>query len=157
MVLVLRVAKLETPPQTHDFFWFPHNTHTFPPFQFTRFYLHNISSVTPQARRKLENEQAFMRFESMKQRKMCVSCTLLLPPLMLELANRIKLLYVIVYFVVFLRPKFIWVCTLFMFLKLAPAERKPIKSKVVMYMHQQKTATWRHWRPINGTLLRESF
>ena len=31
VVLVLRVAKLETPPQTHDFFWFPHNTHTFPP------------------------------------------------------------------------------------------------------------------------------
>ena len=122
-------------PKLTIFFWFPHNTHTFPPFQFTKFYLHNISSVTPQARRKLENEQAFMRFESMKQRKMCIMHSFT-PSFDVRVSKSDQ---VIVcnnsYFPVFkdLHKFYLsMLCTLFMCLKLAPAERKPIKSKVVM-------------------------
>ena len=92
----------------------------------------------------LENERAFMRFESMKQRKMCIMHSFT-PSFDVRVSKSDQVIVCNnLYFPVFkdLHKFYLnMLCTLFMFLKLAPAERKPIKSKVVMYMHQQKTAT----------------
>ena len=129
-------------PKLTIFFWFPHNTHTFPPFQFTRFYLHNISSVTPQARRKLENEQAFMRFESMKQRKMCIMHSFT-PSFDVRVSKFDQVIVVRTSFLRLIKILFylsIYFVHTFMFCKLAPAERKPRKSNKVA--SPSKTATF---------------